>query len=125
MYVRVSLKIELDISSSLSEIEGQIQQAGREGMKEALKQAIGQKTCPAFGSERVLPQGTKRRVLLTLFGRVEVPLRRISPLPIPGSPSRGTRLHDNQGGHQRAGSNAGRCPRPTVRELLPQGLAHS
>lgn len=82
MYVTVSLTIEIDASTSLSAMERQIQQAGREVMKEALQQAIHQsgeqtKTCPAWGSERVQTPGTKRRVLLTCFGRVEVPLRRL------------------------------------------------
>lgn len=82
MYVTVSLKIEIDASASLSDMENQIQQAGREVMKEALKQTLHQsgeqaKTCPACGSERVQRQGTKCRVLLTRFGRVEVPLKRL------------------------------------------------
>lgn len=49
-------------------------------MKEALKQAIRvlgkQPRCPECGSEEVRTQGTKRRVFLTSFGRVEVPLKR-------------------------------------------------
>ncbi len=82
MYVTVSLKIELDANASLSDMERQIQQAGREAMKAAFKQAIHQSQepeppCPKCGSERVHPQGTKRRVLLTCFGRVDVPLRRL------------------------------------------------
>lgn len=82
MHVTVLLKIALDASASLSDIERQIQQVGREAMKEALKQAIRQseehqQTCPQCGSERVQAQGTKRRVLLTTFGRVEVPLWRL------------------------------------------------
>ena len=82
MYVTVSLKIELDTSASLSELESQIQQAGRVAMQEALMQAIRQgeeqqMNCPACGSEQVHTQGTKRRVLLTSFGRVEVPLKRL------------------------------------------------
>lgn len=81
MYVTVSLKIELDANASLTEMERQIQEAGREAMKAALKQAIRQseeyrQTCPACGSEQQQPQGTKRRVLLTSFGRVEVSLTR-------------------------------------------------
>jgi hypothetical protein len=72
MYVTVSLKIELDASANLSEMESQIQQAGREAMKEAPKQAIRQsegyqKTCPECGSERVQTQGTKRRVSASQF----------------------------------------------------------
>jgi hypothetical protein len=82
MYVTVSLGIELDATASLTQMEQQIQQAGREAMKEALKQAIQQsgeqqKRCPACGSEQVRTRGTKRRVLLTSFGRVEVPLKRL------------------------------------------------
>ncbi len=82
MYVTVSLKIEIEASASLGELEVQIQQAGREVMKAGLKQALRhieeqEKTCPHCGSEQVQTQGTKRRVLLTSFGRVEVPLRRL------------------------------------------------
>ena len=51
-------------------------------MKEALEQAIHQTeeqqgSCPACGSEQVQTQGSKRRVLLTSFGRVEVLLKRL------------------------------------------------
>ena len=82
MHVTVSLTIEIDASASLSDMERQIRQAGREGMKAALKQALRQiaeqaKTCPECGSNQVHTQGTKRRVLLTRFGRVDVPLRRL------------------------------------------------
>lgn len=50
-------------------------------MKEALTQAIRQceeqqKTCPACGSEQGEGRGTKQRVLLTGFGRMEIPLKR-------------------------------------------------
>ncbi len=38
MYVTVSLKIELNAKASLTEMERQIQAAGREAMKAALKQ---------------------------------------------------------------------------------------
>src|SRR5579859_1929593 len=82
MYMTVSLKIELDATASLAQMEQQTQEAGRAAMKEALKQAIGQheeqsSRCPACGSEQVHSRGTKRRVLLTSFGRVEVPLKRL------------------------------------------------
>lgn len=82
MYVTVSLKIELDATASLSQMECQIGEAGRAAMKEALVQAIHQqeeqrKRCPECGSEQVQTQGTKRRILLTSFGRVEVPLKRL------------------------------------------------
>jgi hypothetical protein len=51
-------------------------------MKAALKQAIQQNekqhnTCPRCGSDQVHTQGTKHRVLLTRFGRVDVPLQRL------------------------------------------------
>ena len=82
MYVTVSLKIELEASATLEQMENQIQECGREAMKEALKQVIKenekqQKNCPQCGSEHVRSQGTKRRTLLTSFGRVEVPLKRL------------------------------------------------
>lgn len=81
MQITVSLKIGLDATANLTEMESQIQEAGRAAMKEALKQTIrqhedAQKVCPACGSEQLHTQGTKRRVLLTSFGRVEVPRRR-------------------------------------------------
>lgn len=83
MYVTVSLKIHVDATTSLSHLERQIGEAGRAAMKEALAQAIHQTeeqqgTCPACGSAQVQTQGSKRRVLLTSFGRVEVPLKRLS-----------------------------------------------
>ena len=82
MYVTVSLKIDLDATASLSQMERHIEEAGRTAMKEALEQTIHQneeqqKSCPECGSEQVQTQGTKRRVLLTSFGRVEVPLKRL------------------------------------------------
>jgi hypothetical protein len=82
MYVTVSLKINLDATASLSQMERQIEQAGREAMKEALEQAIHQREdqqqhCPSCGSKQIRTQGTKRRVLLTRFGRVEMPLKRL------------------------------------------------
>ncbi len=81
MYVTVSLKIELDATASLPDLERQIQAAGREAMQDALKQAIRQseaqqQVCPACGSTRQRSHGTKRRILLTSFGRVEVRLQR-------------------------------------------------
>ncbi len=82
MYVTVSLKIEVDATANLSQIEKHICEAGREAMKSALKQVIRQKEeqnkrCPACGNEQVRTHGTKPRVLLTSFGRVEIPLRRL------------------------------------------------
>jgi hypothetical protein len=82
MYVLVSLKIDVDATATLSQMGSQIEEAGRAAMKEALKQVIRaaeeqQKSCPACGSEGCHSQGTKRRILLTRFGRVEAPLKRL------------------------------------------------
>jgi hypothetical protein len=83
MCVTVLLKIVLDATATtLSQMESQIEEAGRAAMKAALKQAIRgieaqQSRCPACGSDQFQTQGTKRRVLLTHFGRVEVPLQRL------------------------------------------------
>jgi hypothetical protein len=82
MYVTVSLKIEVDATANLSQMESQIQEAGREAMKEALKQAIRQsedeqEQCPGCASRRGRGEGTKSRVVLTSFGRVEIALRRM------------------------------------------------
>lgn len=82
MFVLVSLKLEVDASATLSHMESQIEEAGRAAMKEALKQAIRgaeaqQSKCLICGSEQCRSQGTKRRVLLTRFGRVEVALKRL------------------------------------------------
>lgn len=82
MFVIVSLKIDVDATAPLSQMESRIEEAGRAVMKEALKQAIGvaeeqQSSCPQCGNEQCRSQGTKRRVLLTRFGRVEVALKRL------------------------------------------------
>ncbi len=82
MQVIVSLKIEIDATSSLTQVEQQIQETGRAAMREALRQAIRQqedqtRKCPVCASEHCQSRGTKRRVLLTSFGRVEVPLKRV------------------------------------------------
>jgi hypothetical protein len=63
-------------------MERQIQEAGRGVMQAALKQALRQREdapqpCPVCGSTQQQPHGTKRRVLLTSFGRVEMPLKRL------------------------------------------------
>src|SRR5512146_272919 len=83
MCVIVSLKIDLDTTATtLSQRESQIEEAGRAAMQAALKQAIRaaeaqQNNCPRCGSDQFHTQGTKRRVLLTRFGRVDVPLKRL------------------------------------------------
>ena len=81
MQVQVSLKMEIVATASLSEMEQQIQQAGQQGMREALKQAVRQwedqhPVCPHCGAQAHRLEGTTRRVIATLFGRVTVQRRR-------------------------------------------------
>lgn len=81
MQVTVSLKMDLDATAPLSEMERQIRAAGQEAMRQALQQALQQseeqqKRCPRCGSEQLQTRGTKRRRVLSSFGRVELVLRR-------------------------------------------------
>ena len=81
MHVQVSLKIEIGATASLTQMEEQIQEAGQQAMREALKQAIRQwedqtSTCPHCGQKQRRLEGTTRRVIATVFGRVAVPRRR-------------------------------------------------
>jgi hypothetical protein len=81
MQVQVSLTIELDATASLTQMEQRLQEAGRQAMREALKQAIRQwedhnSVCPHCGGKQRRLEGTMRRVIATVFGRVEVPRRR-------------------------------------------------
>jgi transposase-like protein len=81
MQVQVSLTIEIPASASISEMEQRIQEAGQQAMREALKQAIRQRedqqvACPHCGQKQRRLEGTTRRVIATVFGRVEVPRRR-------------------------------------------------
>jgi hypothetical protein len=81
MQVQVSLKIEIAASAERSQMEQQIQQAGQQAMREALKQAVRQwedqhPTCAHCGAKAHRLEGTTRRVIATLFGRVTVQRRR-------------------------------------------------
>ena len=81
MHVQVSLTLEISASATLSTMEQQIQEAGQQAMREALKQAVRQfedqqPTCPHCGEKQRRLEGTARRVIATLFGRVAVPRRR-------------------------------------------------
>jgi len=81
MQVQVSLTIEIGATASLTEMEEQIQEAGKPAMREALKQAIKQREdqtrcCPHCGQKQRRLEGTVRRVIATTFGRVEVARRR-------------------------------------------------
>ena len=81
MQVQVSLKVELAATASLTQMEQQIQEAGQQAMRVALKQAIrrweDQNTmCPRCGQQQRRLEGTVRRMIATVFGRVQVPRRR-------------------------------------------------
>ena len=81
MQVQVSLTLEIGASASITEMEQRIQEAGQQGMREALKQAIRQRedqqvSCPHCGRKQRRLEGTTRRVIATVFGRVEVARRR-------------------------------------------------
>lgn len=81
MQVQVSLKFELAASASLSQMEQQIQEAGKPAMREALKQAIRHwedqhQTCPYCGQRQRRLEGTVRRMIATIFGRVQAQRRR-------------------------------------------------
>src|SRR5579859_4839076 len=81
MLVQVSLKIELEASASVTQMEQQIQQAGQEAMREAMKQGVRlweeqHTACPHCGAREARLEGTSRRIIATLFGRVQVQRRR-------------------------------------------------
>lgn len=81
MQVQVSLKIEIAATASLTQMEQQIQEAGHAAMREAMKQTIRQwedqhRTCPYCGQEQTRLEGTVRRVIATVFGRVQAQRRR-------------------------------------------------
>ncbi len=81
MQVQVSLTIEMTASADLTQMEQQIQEAGRQAMREAMKRAIRQwedqqQACPHCGGKQRRLEGTTRRVIATTFGRVAVPRRR-------------------------------------------------
>ena len=85
MQVQVSLTIELEASASLTQMEQSIQEVGQQAMREALKQVIRQweehhPTCPHCGGKQRRLEGTTRRVIATMFGRVQVPRRRFRGL---------------------------------------------
>ena len=81
MHVQVSLKLELAATASLTQMEQQIQEAGQQAMREALKQAIRHwedrnTMCPQCGHQQRRLEGTVRRAIATVFGRVQVQRRR-------------------------------------------------
>lgn len=59
MHVQVSLKIELEATASIIQMEQRIQEAGKPAMREAMKQAIRQRedhspSCPHCGGTRAV-----------------------------------------------------------------------
>jgi hypothetical protein len=75
MRIQVSLTLELDASVSMTQMEEQIQAAGQHWQREALKQAVRKfeqehHVCPHCRSQQVRLEGTVKRTLLTLFGKV-------------------------------------------------------
>lgn len=81
MQVQVSLTIEIDATASLTQMEEQIQQVGQQAMRQAFKQVIRhweeqRPSCPHCGDKQRRLEGTTRRVIATMFGRVEVQRRR-------------------------------------------------
>ena len=86
MQVQVSLKREIAATADLAQMEQQIQQAGQQAMREAMKQAVRQwedqhPACPHCGAQAQRLEGTTRRVIATLFGRVTVQRRRFRCQP--------------------------------------------
>lgn len=81
MQLTVSLKVDVPATASLPDLEGLIQEAGQRAMRLALGEAVRayetqHQTCPHCGNMLVRGEGTDRRVLRTLFGRVVLALRR-------------------------------------------------
>ena len=81
MHVQVSLKLELAATATLTQMEQQIQEAGQQAMREALKQAVRHwedqnTTCPQCGHQQPRLEGTVRRMIATVFERVQVQRRR-------------------------------------------------
>src|SRR6266480_461527 len=81
MQVQVSLKIERAATANLTQMEQQIQEAGHSAMREAMKQAIRhwedqKQTCPQCGQQQRRLEGTVRRMIATVFGRVQAQRRR-------------------------------------------------
>src|SRR5713226_2813684 len=82
MRLQVSLTLELDASSTLSDLEEQIQQAGHRWMAETFKQAVRMfekehHVCPHCESSHVRLEGTVSRTVLTQFGKVSLARQRM------------------------------------------------
>lgn len=82
MQIQVSLTFEMDASSTLGDVEKQIQEAGHHWMAEAFKQAVRRfeqehHVCPHCESHHVRLEGTVSRTVLTQFGKVSFPRQRM------------------------------------------------
>ena len=81
MQVQVCLTMELSASASLEQIEEQILQAGREGMRQALKKSVRaweeqHRRCPRCGKQELRVEGSLKRMVAAVFGRVALGVRR-------------------------------------------------
>ena len=81
MQLTVSLTVELDATEGINAVERQVLAAGRRLMSQLVQQAVRAyeeqvQACPRCGSGRLASQGTRGRVLLTRFGRVELRVQR-------------------------------------------------
>lgn len=86
MQCSVTVRVDVGPGDGIEELEERVLHAGRAAMRGALAAAVQaveeqQAACPHCGVSRAEQQirthGTKRRVLLTRFGRVELRLRRL------------------------------------------------
>lgn len=80
MQIQVSLSLEINANATFSEMEAQIQEAGHRWMREALTKTVraweGMRPfCRRCGGA-VRTEGTMRRTILTLFGKVQLIRRR-------------------------------------------------
>lgn len=86
MQCSVTIVAEIDPEADISQMEAEIQEAGRQAMRAALVQAVrgyeaAHAACPHCGSAQSRSGGTVVRRVLTRFGRVVVPLRRQRCVP--------------------------------------------
>jgi hypothetical protein len=82
MQITVSLIVDIPASADIDEIESLVQAAGRQAMCEAVQKAVRaseeeKKTCPHCGREQRRTEGTKRRVIQTRFGRIDLSVRQM------------------------------------------------
>ena len=81
MQVQVSLTVDISASASVQQMEEQIIQAGREAMRQGLRASIRaweeqHRRCPSCAQSDLRVEGSIRRRLGAVFGRVTLGLRR-------------------------------------------------